>query len=434
MGRGVVIRIARRYFRGRGFLSFIQTMAVGGVAVGSAGLLIALSVVHGFRSVIEQKTLQFAPHVTVTAPFSDQIHRADTLTAWLVDVDGVAAASAMVRTEVMVQHAGRITGGVLQGIPGEDAALDLSGFIRFGSWNLGVDGQGGRDGRDGEVRRESADGGPVRRLPGMVMGTGLAEELQAEVGDVLTVFAMQGTPSVRNLPEIRQFRLTGIYGTGIQPFDEGVLFAELDPVRALTGRGATSADRVDVRVGGVSGSGDAGERIAAMQERLQEELGFPYVVESIYQSNRNLFEWIRLQEQTIPFVISIMVVIAAFNLIGTVLMMVLERVQDIGVLKTMGMDAGAIRRVFLLEGLFVAGAGLGVGGAVFGAFYWIQSRFGVIRLSEENYYMSVAPVEPHALDFVLVAAVTVALCLAASLLPANVAAKTDPVRTLTFNT
>ena len=114
MGRGVVIRIARRYFRGRGFLSFIQTMAVGGVAVGSAGLLIALSVVHGFRSVIEQKTLQFAPHVTVTAPFSEQIHRADTLTAWLVDVDGVAAASAMVLAEVMVQHGGRITGGVMQ--------------------------------------------------------------------------------------------------------------------------------------------------------------------------------------------------------------------------------------------------------------------------------------------------------------------------------
>lgn len=436
MGGGVVFRIARRYFRGKGFLSFVQTMAVGGVAVGSAGLLIALSVVHGFRSVIEQKTLQFAPHVTVVAPFAEQIHRADTLTAWLNGRDGVAVASAMVRAEVMVQSGGRITGGVLQGVPATGGALDLSGFIRSGRYDLAM-----REGAgDAPMDLSGNDRPGGRDLPGIVVGTGLAEQLQAEEGAVITVFAVQGVPSGRTLPEIRQFRLTGVYGTGIQPFDEGVMFAEIGQVRALTGRRASAADRVDVRVAagddaaGGGGSGGMAGRIAGVQERLQEDLGFPYVVESIYQSNRNLFEWIRLQEQTIPFVISIMVVIAAFNLIGTVLMMVLERVRDIGVLKTLGMDASAIRAIFLLEGLFVAGCGLTAGAAVYGLFHVLQTRFGLIRLSEQNYYMSVAPVEPHGTDFVLVAIVTLVLCLGASLLPANVAAKTDPVRTLEFNT
>jgi lipoprotein-releasing system permease protein len=113
-------------------------------------------------------------------------------------------------------------------------------------------------------------------------------------------------------------------------------------------------------------------------------------------------------------------------------MMVLERTKDIGILKTMGAKNKVIRKIFLLEGLFVAVSGLIFGIAISLLFYWLQANYGIIPLSEENYYMSTAPVEPHLLDFIIVSAVTIFLCALASWLPARIAAKTDPIKVLTF--
>src|SRR5699024_11434711 len=111
----------------------------------------------------------------------------------------------------------------------------------------------------------------------------------------------------------------------------------------------------------------------------------------------------------IPYVISVMVIVAAFNLIGTVLMMVLERTQDIGILKTMGAGDNSIRYIFMLEGLFVAVVGLLIGIGLSLLFAWLQSTFHIIPLSEQNYYLAYAPVEPHAIDFLLVSVVTLLL-------------------------
>jgi lipoprotein-releasing system permease protein len=127
-----------------------------------------------------------------------------------------------------------------------------------------------------------------------------------------------------------------------------------------------------------------------------------------------------------------MIIVASFNLIGTILMMVLERTRDIGILKTMGSQSKRIRSVFLLEGLIVAGTGLAIGITFSLVFAWLQSTYQLIPLSEENYYMAYAPVEPHGLDFVIVAVVTLVLCALASWLPARIASKTDPLTVIAY--
>jgi len=113
-------------------------------------------------------------------------------------------------------------------------------------------------------------------------------------------------------------------------------------------------------------------------------------------------------------------------------MMVLERVKDIGILKTIGAKSKEIRHIFLLEGLLVAFTGLIIGIGISLLFYWLQITYQIIPLSEENYYMSTAPVEPHLLDFIIVSIVTILLCALASWMPARIAAKTDPVKVLSF--
>lgn len=401
--------LAGRYFRGKRndsrFLSFIKSMAIIGVAVGSAGLLIALSIVHGFKSVINDKVMGFAPHMTVHSTVGDPLFRADTLETWLTEYPEVTAAQPVVLHDVMLQSSRDVSGSLIKGVAPEGDVTDLYTYIIKGEYDLAVDEEG---------------------RPGIILGEALASEIGAEPGRTVTAYTVEGIPTPFNTPEIVQFRLAGVYSTGIERFDDGFAIADIHHVRRLTRLGPLQATAIDIRLG------DPGQ-IETVHRDLERSITFPYRIENIYQTHRNIFEWINLQEQTIPFVISVMVIIAAFNLIGTVLMMVLERIRDIGILKTMGAKSREIRRIFLYEGLIVASTGLLIGIGFATLFNWVQGTFKLIPLAEENYYMSYAPVEPHGIDFLIVAVVTLALCAAASWLPARVAAGTDPIKVLNLS-
>lgn len=386
-------------------MSFIKIMAIIGVAVGSAGLLISLSIVHGFKSTINEKILGFAPHITVQSFMSEEpVQRADTLQVYLAGFDGVDRAEPAVLGDVMIQSSADISGTVIKGVnPGGDLT-QLYTYIIEGEYNIGRNEEG---------------------LPGIILGKSLAREIGASIGSRVTVFALDGLPSPLNTPEIRQYYLSGIYQTGIDRFDDSFAVADISTVRTLFGLGTRQATVIEVNASNIS-------NIRPVYASIRDGTQFPLITENVYQTYRNIFAWIDLQEETIPLVIGVMIIVAAFNLIGTVLMMVLERVKDIGILKTMGAKSKAIRKIFLLEGLFVAVSGLIIGIGISLLFYFVQTTYNIIPLSEENYYMSTAPVEPHMLDFVIVGAITIILCALASWLPARIAAKTDPVQVLSF--
>ncbi len=400
--------IAGRYFKGNKresrFLSFIKIMAIAGVAVGSAGLLIALSIVHGFKSTINEKIVGFAPHITVNTFLNDPMNRADTLQVFLDDIPGVEKAQPVILGQVMIQSSRDVSGSGIKGVPVEGDVTQLREYISEGEYQLG-----------------ETDSG----LPGIILGSALSRNIGAGIGDRVTVYALDGMPSPLNTPEIKQFTLTGIYQTGIARFDDNFALINIDSARQIFEFNPRQASSFDINVGNL-------DDITPVYRVIRDVTRFPYITENVYQRYRNIFAWVDLQEQTIPLVIGVMVIVAAFNLIGTVLMMVLERVRDIGILKTLGAKSKSIRKIFLLEGLFVAGSGLILGIGISLLFYWLQVNYQIIPLSEENYYMSTAPVEPHLFDFVIVSGITILLCALASWLPARIAAKTDPVKVLSI--
>lgn len=401
--------VARRYFssnrKDASFLSFIKFMAIGGVALGVAGLLIALSVVHGFKNVIEEKILGFGTHFTIETYSEMPVFRADTLVTWLEQVPNIQTVQPVLYGQGMVQARDRIEGTFLKGVPSDKGDLsDLRNYITHGSYDLSVQ----RSGR-----------------PGIVMGSRLARNLDAIPGTSVFVYAIQGTPSASNLPEIQQFELTGIYQTGIDRFDDVFALIPIDRARPLLGMNAPAASQIDIQVNSVA-------NIETVGLYLRENVDFPYYSQSIYQRYSNIFAWINLQEQTIPLVIGVMIIVAAFNLIGTVLMMVLERVKDIGILKMMGSTDKQIRNIFLIEGFFVGAIGLVIGVSIAILFNYLQAEFAIIPLSEENYYMSTAPVSPRLSDFLIVSGITMTLCLMASWLPAKVASKLNPLSVTSF--
>ncbi len=401
--------LAKRYFKGRrkesAFLSFIKLMAIGGVAVGSAGLLIALSIVHGFKSTINNKIIGFAPHVSVYTFAGDPLFRADTLQTFVRGIDGVRDAQPAVVGQVMIQSSRDVSGTMLKGVPAGESLTSIRDYLIEGNYTFEQDQNG---------------------LPGIILGSKLAQTIGAEPGSKVTVYTIDGLPSPFNAPEIKQFHTSAIYQTGIDRFDDNFAMTEINATRELFRIGRIQATTLEVMANSPS-------LINPVYSTIRDQTEFPYVAESIYQRYRNIFAWVDLQEETIPFVISVMVIIAAFNLIGAVLMMVLERIRDIGILKTIGAKNQSIRRIFLIEGLMVAAIGLVIGIGISGIFNWLQGTWQIIPLAEENYYMSYAPVEPHLLDFFIVAAVTFLLCSLASWLPARIAAKTDPVRVLSFS-
>jgi lipoprotein-releasing system permease protein len=201
--------------------------------------------------------------------------------------------------------------------------------------------------------------------------------------------------------------------------------ADREQVRQLFGYSANQADAIEIRLKDDSD-------ILGFRDKLDKSVTFPYFNEPIYAIFGNIFEWVELQENMIPLVISGMIIVAAFNLIGAILMMVLERTRDIGVLKTLGSKSKMIRRIFIYEGLIVAGLGLLIGIAISLIFWFLQANYQLISLSQENYYMSFVPVEPHLFDFFIVMAVTTILSALASWFPARIAANTDPVKVISF--
>lgn len=400
--------LALRYFKGRRsgsrFLSFIKIMAIGGVAIGSAGLLIALSIVHGFKSTIDNKVLGFAPHVTVATFSQDPIYRTDTLLTDIKQFSQVEQAQAVVAGQAMIQSSQQVTGTFFKGVDSTGDVTDLKNYIAKGRYHLGVDSTG---------------------LPGIIIGNQLAQTLQADIGDKITSYTVDGIPSPLDSPEIKQFRLTGIYQTGIERFDDVLAIVDRKYAQQLFNFPELYSSAVEIRL-------KDNQQIESFDQELAASVSFPYYTETIYDRYYGIFQWVDLQEETIPFVISVMIIVAAFNLIGTILMMVLERTRDIGILKTIGALNSNIRSIFLLEGVFVGSVGLTIGIGISVLFNWLQATYQIIPLSEQNYYMSYAPVEPHMFDFVIVMVVTIVLCALASWLPARIASKTDPLKVIAY--
>lgn len=403
--------LALRYFKGNRkgarFLSFIKIMSITGVAIGSAGLLIALSVVHGFKSTINNKVLGFAPHYTVSSQsfIRTTLERADTLVTYLDKRHPeIIEKQAVIQGQVMIQTKDEISGTILKGVNKDGGVSNLTTYVNTGQFDLS----------------EQENG-----MFGIVIGSKLASQLTAGIGDIVTTYTVNEVPSLISSPEIKQFLVTGIYQTGIDQFDDVFVVVEREQARELFNLSPTEAHAIELKLKDENS-------IDSFEEKLNNSLSFPFFSESILQKFYSIFAWVELQEQMIPLVIGVMIIVAAFNLIGTVLMMILERTRDIGILKTIGTKSSIVRKIFLLEGLLVSFVGMIFGIIISLLFAYLQLEFQLIPLSEENYYMSYVPVEPHLLDFLIVTVVTFVLCGLASWIPARIAAKTDPLKVISY--
>lgn len=402
------IFLAMRYFglsNGRNrFLSFIKIMAIGGVAVGAAGLLIALSIAHGFKGVISDKIEGFGADITISTFGNNYITESDSLLHFLNNLPEVTIAQSVIYGQALIRFNDRVDGVVVKGLNNTDQVTMLRNYTHQRVIDLSQH---------------------MDELPHLIAGRQIQTYIGASTGSNITLFSMRGYQGIIDGTSIKQFKLTDVYETGIDRFDASFVIIDQLLLRQMINLPKNSSSSIEIKL-----RDDI--NLDEFNLWLDKLLPYPLYSQTIRQTYSSIFAWVNLQEQTIPLVISVMVIVAAFNLIGSILMMVLERTGDIGVLKTMGITDQRIQKLFILEGFLIAVVGLIIGIGLAMGFNFVQSTWQVIPLPQENYYMSYAPVDPHLIDFIIVSITTLILCLISSVLPARVAARMEPLKVISF--
>lgn len=407
--------VARRYLasrrRGRTrFLSLITVISIGGVALGVAALVTVIAVMTGLQDKLQQMILGSTPHVYVF-----EAGRAFRLDGWrevLLEVretPGVTAAAPFVMTEVLVIRPGASVdyaqpgqlNGITVGVSDEPMTV-VEEQIRSGELVLGP---------------------TLSGLPGVLIGSGLANRLTVLPGDTVVLAAVENLQFGsfgEIMPTTRQFEVTGAFRTGMYEYDNNSLYVELEPAQDLL-------SFPDSTVSGVAANTGDAWAVGGVQDALYKTLGPRYFIQNWRQLNASLFSALKLEKIAMQVILFLIVIVAAFNIISTLIMVVTDKTREIGILKSMGMTDGAVLRVFLLQGFAIGliGTVLGAIGGV--TLVTLIDRYQFISLPGDVYFLDTLPVALDPLDFSLIIVISLLIALIATIHPARQASRLQPV-------
>ncbi len=410
-----------RYLRSRrrAFLSLISALSLAGVTIGVATLLIVLAVMTGLEHELRNKILGFNPHVTV-ASFGGGLDDWRQALGRVRQVPGVEAASPVVYGQAMLGMGRSVSGVVVRGIdPLEtEAVVDIASHVREGRFDMLAQPQ--------EVTLPAEDGGGVTELPGILIGQELARSLAVAPGDILNVISPLGTPGPTGMvPRMKRFVLIGVFDSGMYEYDTTLAYMSLADAQRFFDQGDT-VTAIEVRVGDVYA---ARETARGVERALG---GFPFRARDWMEVNRNLFSALKLEKVVYGIVLTLIVVVAAFNILASLTMVVKEKRRDIAILKSMGASSAAIARIFVLNGAVIGLAGTLLGTLLGLAGCWLLAHYQFVDLPKDVFLVNTLPVRIDPVNFLVVALASIAICLVAALSPARRAASLVPVEVIRY--
>ncbi|MDB5049900.1 MAG: hypothetical protein JWO30_2971 [Fibrobacteres bacterium] len=405
--------IARKYFWAqRRTLStgLIALFSAAGVTVGTWLLIFVLSAINGFEHEVKKQLIGKDAHIEVTQYQYAPIRGYDSLAEQVRKFPHVTAASPFIMSKTIISRKKNQDGIVVYGIDSASSrnVIGLASTISHGKYRF----QGLKD-SSGRV------------FPGIILGYALAARLQASVGDKVFLADFTGAGELGSsgfAPKIAPFIVAATFESGMYQFDESLAYISLSEAQRLFDLSG-SVTGLQLRVDDPYASGP-------VSRDLEDTLGFPYRALDWQAKNYTLIKWMSYEKVLVGLALGIIIIIAAFNIISSLVMAVNDKVREIGILRAMGATRRGILRIFILEGMLIGVAGSAAGTLLGLLSYWLQSRFGLIQLPGDVYFVTVLPVELHLVDVVSVLVLTNCLCGLATILPALKAARHDPVEAI----
>lgn len=421
------LRISWRHLcsrKSQKFISLITFISMGGVALGVMALIVVIAVMTGFGQNLRDKILGTNSHIVVTQALSNGMEDYGSVLEKIKSVPQVKDAAPFILKQVMLTFGQRSSGVVIRGIDPEREGniSDLQENLTEGKLIYLDHAPQSAAGQEAGIQRK-----------GIILGKELARSLGVYTGDILGIMS----PSVRMtplgiIPKIKMVEVVGIFESKMYEYDANLAFISLSSAQSLF----AMKDRVtgiEIKVDDI----DAAGQIAVA---IRDKLGHPYFARDWMQMNRNLFSALKVEKVTMFIILILIILVAAFNIISTLFMVVMDKAKDIAILKSMGATRGSIMQIFSMQGLIIGVCGTALGciagftivpnlNEIVGFIEWL---FEFKAFPEDVYYLNELPSQIQWFDSFLIIVFSIAICFLASLYPAWRASRLDPVDGLRY--
>jgi lipoprotein-releasing system permease protein len=397
--------------------TFIVMVAVIGIAVGTAALILTLSIVNGFASSVEKKLISFSAHLQIRHPAEQLFQERRSDLAKIASNPNIANASPFLEKSFVLRNRSTGSNGeswrskpvVVKGVSEEEKSVFLKKFLRAGSLN-GID-----------------------NVEGIALYAGqtLAENLNLKVGKKVMLVGLGSNASGAKLItgnknivdmlsslDLEVGVIRGIYDTGLQEgFDDFVVIADLKQLQ----------QRFDpMMISGYDANVHNLRELPVTVKKLVNVLGLPFYGYTVFERYTNLFEWLKLQKNITPLLIVTITIVAVFNIISTLLVLIIEKTREIGMLSALGLEPGKISAVFMVQAFLVSLSGVVTGNILALSISLFELRFHLITLPEKSYFIKYVPLLIDPADYAVVSVAVMALTLFFAFIPARIAASLKP--------
>jgi lipoprotein-releasing system permease protein len=418
------IFVGLRYLRAKRrnrTISLNTFVSVAGITLGVAALIGTVGIMTGFKEDIQAKILGTTAHIIVQDRMKDGMSNYGETATQVETVPDVIAATPFILKQVMLTTQSSAQGVVIRGIDPQ-----REGKVTELAKNL-ASGQLADLSKPMKVNLPPPDdpSGPPQpsEKPGIILGKELALRLGTYVGDTVTVVSPAGPISAMGMvPKIRIFAVAGIFQSGMYEYDSSLAYIDLAEAQKFFNMGDTVTG-IEIKVTDVF-------RASEIARRIEQSLGFSYGARDWMQMNRNLFSALKLEKTMMFLLLVLITIVASFNIVSTLTMIVTEKQKEIAILKAMGATKKSIRRIFMLNGLIIGLSGTAIGIPLGYAFLWLIETFWTF--DPTVYYISKIPVHVLAEDVLLVAGSAILISFAATVYPSFQAAKLEPVAALRY--
>jgi len=398
------------------FISIITIISIAGVTVGVMALIVVLAVMSGFEKTLKEKILGTHAHLVLLKVGQEGMDHYEEVAKKVERVKGVVSAAPFIFNQVMLSSESNVSGTVLKGID-----PDRVGKVTELAQNL-------KAGHLEDLKRVQEG-----ELPGIILGVELAKHLAASIHETIQVVSPLGTMTPMGMvPKMKRFRVVGTFYSGMYEIDNTLAYISLESAQKFFNMGAS--------VTGIEIKTDDIYQVKQIGKAIRREMGYSFWTKDWMEMNRNLFSALKLEKIAMFIILVLIVFVAAFNIISTLIMVVMEKNKDIAILKSMGAPSKGILKIFIIEGLVIGILGTLLGtilglGAAFNLekiTVFVEDLFGFKILASDVYYIDKLPSQVNPLDVVLIVVTAILISLLATLYPSWRASKLDPAEALRY--